>query len=109
MIFFKKFLQRAPTIGRGKFLDPVGAKEKIGGFFGRENPAIFLCIGKRPQATWGCEDDFEIRPFTAIATRRAKPVTPNHEKIPLSRNEVRGALPRRGESYDLRGVANRTI
>ncbi len=27
-LFFKKFLQRAPTIGRGKFLDPAGAEGK---------------------------------------------------------------------------------
>ena len=41
--------------------------------------------------------------------RTPEPATPNHEKTPLSRNAVRGALPRRGESYDLRGPASRTI
>ncbi len=50
-IFFKKFLQRAPPSGGVNFLTPQGPQEKIGGFIGRENPAIYLCIGKRPVAT----------------------------------------------------------
>ena len=107
--FFQEISSACPSVRRGKFLDPAGAKEKIGGFFGRENPAIYFCIGKRPQATWGCEDDFEIRPFYSNRdkTRKARD-TESRKNTALPRT-ARGALPRRGESYDLRRPASRTI
>ncbi len=109
-LFFKKFLQRAPTIGRGKFLDPEGAegKKSTGSLVGKIRVSSFVSEKGR----WQRGDVYPTLKSDNSPRSRQDARSPRHRSTKKFRSPeqsegcsaatwriVRFAMPRK--SYDL--------